>query len=284
MAGPEKGRAARRPLHEALTRINAIGGHVAPAHRAAFVAATRRALRLYYGLKSPASGRQPERVLVSFIAAAYVRAGCTVSRGWDNEPSGFERLMEDVFAILLIDNWASVQSILREHEDARPEALPAFTTVKLRPTGPSPFVRRALVAYLRRFPDQEACIARLEAVRWPKGAACPKCGGIGNSVKLLRPAYWQCRACRAQFNVLNGTPMEGTHLPLRIWFGAIFLAVKCRRGVSAMLLSRQLGIGYKTAWSLSHRLHTLMAQDRKAARRLVEVNDQPSRRGHSVCV
>ena len=128
------------------------------------------------------------------------------------------------------------------------------------------------MTFLDRFPDQEACIAHLEAVRWPKGTACPKCGEIDNSVKLPRPTYWQCRACRAQFNVMNGTPMEGTHLPLRTWFGAIFLTATSSKGVSAMVISRQLDIGYKTAWFLGHRLRSLMAQDWESLRGLVEVD------------
>ena len=129
------------------------------------------------------------------------------------------------------------------------------------------------MAFLDRFPDQEACIAHLEAVRWPKGTVCPKCGEIGNSLKLPRPGYWQCRSCRAQFNVVNGTPMEGTHLPLRTWFGAIFLTATSGKGVSAMVLSRQLDIGYKTAWFLAHRIRNLMTQDWEALRGLVEVDE-----------
>ena len=65
-----------------------------------------------------------------------------------------------------------------------------------------------LLTFLERFPDQEACIPQLQAVRWPNGASCPKCGSIGNSVKLPRSNYRQCGDCRAQFNVLNGTPLD----------------------------------------------------------------------------
>ena len=107
-----------------------------------------------------------------------------------------------------------------------------------------------LMDFVDRFPDQEACVAHLETVRWPKGPACPKCGVIGNALRLPRPGYWHCRGCRAQFNVLNATQMEGTHLPLRTWFGAIYLTATSSKGVSAMVLSRQLDIGYKTAWFL----------------------------------
>ena len=55
-----------------------------------------------------------------------------------------------------------------------------------------------LMTFLDRYPDQDACIAHLEAVRWPSGAVCPKCGTVGEAAKLPRYGYWQCRACRAQ--------------------------------------------------------------------------------------
>jgi transposase-like protein len=131
-----------------------------------------------------------------------------------------------------------------------------------------------MVAFLERFPDQQACRAHLEALRWPEGTICPKCNVLGNSVKLPRLGYWQCRDCRAQFNVLNGTPMQGTHLPLRSWFAAIFLTATSGKGISAMVLSRQLDVGYKTAWFLAHRIHNLMARDWEALRGMVGVYER----------
>jgi transposase-like protein len=127
--------------------------------------------------------------------------------------------------------------------------------------------------FVDRFPDLEACVAHLETVRWPKGPVCPKCGVIGNALRPPRPGYWHCRGCRAQFNVLNGTPMEGTHLPLCTWFGAICLAATSSKGVSAMVLSRQLDIGYKTAWFLAQRIRNRMTQDRETVKGLVEVDE-----------
>jgi hypothetical protein len=67
--------------------------------------------------------------------------------------------------------------------------------------------------------------------------------------------------------------MEGTHLPLRTWFGAIFLMATSSKGVSAMVLSRQLDLGYKTAWFLAHRIRNLMPQDWEALRGFVEVDE-----------
>jgi hypothetical protein len=72
---------------------------------------------------------------------------------------------------------------------------------------------------------------------------------------------------------MHDTPMEGTHLPLRTWFGAIFLTATSSKGISAMVLSRQLDLGYKTAWFLAHRIRNLMPQDWDALRGFVEVDE-----------
>lgn len=132
-----------------------------------------------------------------------------------------------------------------------------------------------LVSFLDRFPTQAACFAHLEAMRWPSGPACPKCGVVNDALRLpKREGYWMCRACRAQFTVMHGTPMEGTHLPLRTWFGAIFLLATSSKGVvSSMVISRQLDIGYKTAWFLTHRLRAMMEQDWEKLRGIVEADE-----------
>jgi transposase-like protein len=131
-----------------------------------------------------------------------------------------------------------------------------------------------LVSFLDRYPSQGACFAHFEAVRWPSGPVCPKCGVVNDALRLpKREGYWMCRACRAQFTVLHGTPMEGTHLPLRTWFGAIFLLATSSKGVSSMVISRQLGIGYKTAWFLTHRLRAMMEQDWEKLRGIVEADE-----------
>ncbi len=81
----------------------------------------------------------------------------------------------------------------------------------------------------------------------------------------------------AQFNVMNGTPMEGPHLPLRVWFAAIFLAATSSKGISATVLSRQLDIGYKTACVLAHRIRNLTPQDWEALLGLIEVDESRAR-------
>jgi len=117
----------------------------------------------------------------------------------------------------------------------------------------------SLLAFLRRFPDDEACWAHLEAVRWPHGPVCPKCGSIDNAHHVGRAYYWRCNACRAKFRVTHGTPLEGTHLPLRTWFTALYLVAAASKGISSVKLGEHLGIGQKTAWFLGQRIRRMMA-------------------------
>lgn len=79
----------------------------------------------------------------------------------------------------------------------------------------------SLLAFLRRFPDDDSCWAHLEAARWPERPVCPRCGGT-RSHAVGRPHYRRCTDCRKKFTVAHGTPFEGTHLPLRVWFTALY--------------------------------------------------------------
>lgn len=106
--------------------------------------------------------------------------------------------------------------------------------------------------------DEGAARTFLESMRWPKGAVCPHCGGA-NPYKLtpsmgsrMRKGLWKCRACRRQFTVTVGTILENSHLPLSKWLLATHLL--CRSEMSAHQLHQMLGVTYKSAWSLSHRL------------------------------
>jgi hypothetical protein len=99
----------------------------------------------------------------------------------------------------------------------------------------------ALLAFLKRFPDDDACWAHLEAARWPEGAYCSKCGSF-RSHKVGRPHYRRCTDCRAKFTAAHGTPFEGTHLGLRVWFTAMYLVASSSKGVSSVKLGEQLGV------------------------------------------
>lgn len=116
----------------------------------------------------------------------------------------------------------------------------------------------SLLAFLEQFPDDDACWRHLEAVRWPGGPACPKCGNVGATSSVGRAHYHGCRGCGSKFTVAFGTALEGTHLPMRTWFTALYLLAVSSKGLSSAALARHLGIGQKTAWFLLHRIRSMM--------------------------
>jgi transposase-like protein len=115
----------------------------------------------------------------------------------------------------------------------------------------------SLLKFLARFPDDDACWTHLEAARWPDGAFCPKCGSV-RSHKVGRAHYRRCTDCRAKFTAAHGTPFEGTHLPLRVWFTGLYLVAASSKGISSIKLGEQLGITQKTAWFLGQRIRRMM--------------------------
>jgi transposase-like protein len=112
------------------------------------------------------------------------------------------------------------------------------------------------------FHDEEAAYAFIEARLWPQGPICPKCGVIGNSVKLAgkstRIGVHKCRDCRKPFRVTVNTIFEKSHIPLRVWLQAIFLIASSKKGMSSNQLHRSLGISLKSAWFMSHRIREAM--------------------------
>ena len=111
-----------------------------------------------------------------------------------------------------------------------------------------------------RYGSDAQCRALLENLRWPNGIACPRCGSLAISGVKTRPVY-DCNDCQYQFSVTAGTIMHDSHLPLRKWFVAIYLMCESKKGVSSLQLKRTLGVAYKTAWHLTHRIREAMAND-----------------------
>jgi transposase-like protein len=110
----------------------------------------------------------------------------------------------------------------------------------------------------------------LENERWPKGAICPHCGVEGESYRLkgkegskspVRPGVWKCGGCRKQFTVKVGTIFEDSHIPLTTWLKAIHLLCASKKGMSAHQLHRMLGVTYKSAWFMAHRIRYAMTQE-----------------------
>lgn len=148
-----------------------------------------------------------------------------------------------------------------------------------------PFPRN-LREFQHQVATEDACQEYLAACRWPDGFACPRCGHT-RAYRLVRQRRWQCTACRHQVSLTAGTVLHNTKTPLTVWFWAAFLAVTDKRGISALLLQRQLGLPrYETAWMLLHKLRRAMVNAaREPLRGDIELDDtwvggpQPGVRG-----
>jgi transposase-like protein len=116
----------------------------------------------------------------------------------------------------------------------------------------------------RAFHDDDAAREALEAARWPDGPVCPHCGNLDQEKiakgkgKVHRPGLYYCAACNGQFTVTVGTVMERSKIPLSKWLFAMHLMGASKKGMSALQLSRMLGITYKSAWFLCHRIREAM--------------------------
>jgi transposase-like protein len=116
-----------------------------------------------------------------------------------------------------------------------------------------------LVEIIQQFNSEAKCRAYIELLRWPDGAACPRC----QSKKIYRlenRPLLLCAACEHQFSATVGTIFHDTHLPLEKWFLATFLLCESKKGMSACQIQRSLGVSYKTAWYLCHRIRASMVE------------------------
>ncbi len=108
------------------------------------------------------------------------------------------------------------------------------------------------------FHDEAKAREWLEARLWPQGAICPHCGVVGEATQMQGDAHraglWNCNACRKQFSVTVGTLYERSHVPLNKWLGATYLMMASKKGMSALQISRMIGVTYKTAWFMCHRI------------------------------
>jgi transposase-like protein len=103
---------------------------------------------------------------------------------------------------------------------------------------------------------------------------CPRCGN-GRAYELVKLRLWQCTSCRHQSSLTAGTILHNTRMPLTVWFWAAYLMTTDKRGVSALLLQRQLGLRrYETAWMMLHKFRRAMVNiAREPLRGEVEVDD-----------
>lgn len=114
------------------------------------------------------------------------------------------------------------------------------------------------------YSDPDKAREHFEALHWPDGPVCPRCGTNDQSRitklqgKSTRPGVYKCKDCRKPFTVTVGTVMERSKIPLNKWLAAMHLMTASKKGVSAHQLHRMLGITYEAAWFLAHRLREAM--------------------------
>ena len=131
---------------------------------------------------------------------------------------------------------------------------------------------RSLREFQRQFASEEACQEYLAACRWPDGFKCPRCG---NQRAYIMTRLWQCVGCRHQVSLTSGTILHNTRVSLVLWFWATYLMTTDKRGISALLLQRQLELRrYETAWMMLHKLRRAMVYvAREPLRGEVEIDE-----------
>jgi transposase-like protein len=118
-----------------------------------------------------------------------------------------------------------------------------------------------------RFHDDDDAREWLEQAYWPNGPVCPKCGEVGRAYKQANTethkGRYRCASpeCRKDFTVTTGTVMKSSHIPLRKWVLAYHLMCSSKKGISAHQLHRTLGVTYKSAWFMAHRIREAMRDD-----------------------
>lgn len=111
--------------------------------------------------------------------------------------------------------------------------------------------------FIKRFPNEKACVEYLYSVKWPQGFECPVCGCRHGYILKNRRQY-QCARCRHQTSLTANTVMHRSHLPLTKWFWAIYLVACDKRGISALALAGKIEVCYETAWNMLRRIRAAM--------------------------
>lgn len=119
------------------------------------------------------------------------------------------------------------------------------------------------------FADEDKARFLLESMRWPNGGpSCPECKQTSTVYRMVprkeskkpgRKGLLRCRKCKRQFTVTTGTVFEDSHIPMTKWLQAIYLLTASKKGMSAHQLHRMLGMTYKAAWFMAHRLRYAMS-------------------------
>jgi transposase-like protein len=132
------------------------------------------------------------------------------------------------------------------------------------------------------YSEDDKAREHLEAIMWPNGPVCPRCGVTEDRItkltgKSTRPGVYKCKDCRKPFTVTVGTVMERSKIPLTKWLLAAQLKAASKKGISALQLSRMLNLSYDSAWFLTHRLNEACATKNPAPiggeNKVVEVDE-----------
>lgn len=116
-----------------------------------------------------------------------------------------------------------------------------------------------------QFQDSDKAREYLEAQVWPQGPLCPHCGSVKAPYilkgKSNRPGLYKCADCREPFTVTVGSIFERSKIPLNKWLLAVYLLCSSKKGMSSHQLHRMLGVTYKTAWFMTHRIREAMGHN-----------------------
>ena len=130
-----------------------------------------------------------------------------------------------------------------------------------------------LVELNNLFETEDECREYLARLRWPEGVECIRCKSKKFS-RLLNQKKFECSECSYQFSATTGTIFHDTHLSLEKWLLTVFLMCESKKGISANQVKRMIGVSYKTAWYLCHRIRKAMEEtNRKQLRGTVEVDE-----------
>jgi ribosomal protein L37AE/L43A len=113
--------------------------------------------------------------------------------------------------------------------------------------------------FMQRYGTDEQCHKALEKMKWPHGYECENCGHKSFSYIKSRKLF-QCNRCKHQTTVIRKTVFHSTNLPLTTWFLAMYFITQCKNGISSMELMKHLGVSYKTAWKMRHKLMQVMVE------------------------
>ena len=118
----------------------------------------------------------------------------------------------------------------------------------------------SLNQFLAQYGNEQQCESVLESARWPQGFICPKCNSnqYGTYRRGKRVKVFQCKACRGQTTLKEGTIFHSSKIPLTIWFQAMFFQTQSKNNISILEFKRLIGVSYRTAWRIKHKLMEVM--------------------------